>query len=131
MSEENVEIARGAYESFNKGDIPAVLGTLDSNVEWIEPGGGNAPSGTFNGPESVGQDVFSAIPENFDEFECNPEEFKDEGAKVAVTGQFKGKAKSGEELDASFEHLWEFGDGKVTRLENKVDQEPWTKAWGG
>ena len=131
MSEQNVETLKGAYEAFNKGDIPAVLGVLDQGVEWTEPGGGSAPSGTFNGPESVGNDVFSKVPENFDEFECNPEEYKDEGDKVLVTGQFKGKAKSGEELDASFEHAWEFADGKVVRLENKPDQEAWAKAWGG
>jgi uncharacterized protein len=95
MSEENVQIVRDAYDAFNGGDIPAVLATLDADVEWIEPGGGNAPSGTFRGPESVGQDVFAAVPENFDEFSAEAEDFRDEGDRVVVTGRFKGRAKSG------------------------------------
>ena len=129
MSEENVEIVRGAYADFNAGNTAGVLGRLDDNVEWIEPGGGTAPSGTFNGPEAVGSEVFSAIPENFDEFSAEPDEFKDEGDQVVVTGRFKGKAKSGAELDAAFEHDYELTDGKVTRMENKPDPDPWAAAW--
>ena len=129
MSEENVEIVRGAYADFNAGNISGVLGRLDDNVEWIEPGGGTAPSGTFNGPEAVGSEVFSAIPENFDESSAEPDDFKDEGDQVVVTGRFKGKAKSGAELDAAFEHDYELTDGKVTRMENKPDPDGWAAAW--
>ena len=69
------------------------------------------------------------MPENFDEFSAEPEDFRDEGDSVVVTGRFKGKAKSGAELDASFEHGFEFRDGKVTRFENKPDAEAWASAW--
>ncbi len=62
MSEQDVETIRGAYEAFGRGDIPAVLGILDPNVEWIEPGGGNSPSGTFNGPDAVASEVFGTAP---------------------------------------------------------------------
>lgn len=129
MSDENVQVAKGNYESFNKGDIPAVLGSLDPEVEWVEPGGGNSASGTFKGPESVGKEVFSTIGENFDEFEANPEDFSDDGDTVVVKGRFKGKNKSGAELDAAFEHVWELRDGKVTRLENKPDAAAWAAGW--
>ena len=93
MSEENVEVARGGYEDFNSGNIPGALARYDENIEWIEPGGGNAPSGTFNGRDSVGEDIFATVPENFDEFRAEPEEFRDEGDTVVVTGRFRGKAK--------------------------------------
>ena len=129
MSEENVELVRGAYEDFNSGNIPGVLGRLDAEVEWIEPGGGNAPSGTFRGPDSVGQDVFSAVAEHFDEFSAQAEELRDEGDSVIVTGTFKGKAKSGAEMDASFEHRYDVRDGKIVRLENNVDREAWAQGW--
>jgi uncharacterized protein len=130
MSEENVELVRGAYDDFNSGNPQGVLARLDENVAWTEPGGGNSPSGTFNGPESVGNDVFSKIPENFDEFSAEPEDFKDEGDNVTVTGRFKGKSKSGVELDAPFTHTYEVKDGKVTSLNNEAGDN-WTEAWGG
>ncbi len=129
MSEENVELIRGSYADFNSGNIPGVLGRLADNVEWIEPGGGSAPSGTFNGPGAVGSEVFSAVPEKFDEFAAEPADFKDEGDQVIVTGRFEGKAKSGAELDAAFEHDYEIKDGKVTRMENKPDMDAWVAAW--
>ena len=128
MSEENVQIARGMYESFGKGDIPGVLGQLDPEAEWTEPGGGSSPSGTFKGPDAVGSEVFPPIQENFEEFEVSPEDFDDQGDTVVVKGHFKGKSKSGAELDSAFEHTFEFRDGKVVSLTNKVD-DGWAKGW--
>jgi ketosteroid isomerase-like protein len=128
MSEQDVETIRGAYNAFNSGNPDGVLEQLDSEVEWIEPGGGNAPSGTFKGPQSVGQDVFSAVPQNFDEFTAEPENFDDQGDTVIVTGRFKGKSKSGTDLDAPFEHPWEMKDGKAARFQNKVEGN-WAEAW--
>jgi uncharacterized protein len=35
----NVEIVRGMYEGFARGDVDAVLGALDPNIEWTEAEG--------------------------------------------------------------------------------------------
>ena len=129
MSEENVEVVRAGYDDFNSGNIDGVLARYDADIEWVEPGGGNAPSGTFHGRDSVGDDIFGNVPENFDEFSAEPEDFRDEGDTVVVTGRFKGKAKSGADLDASFEHVYELRDGKVVRFENKVEPDAWASAW--
>ena len=128
MSEQDVETIRGAYDAFNSGNPGGVLERLDAEVEWIEPGGGNAPAGTFTGPQSVGQDVFSAIPQQFEEFKAEPENFDDQGDTVVVTGRFKGKSKGGTELDAPFEHDFEMQGGKVARFQNKGEGN-WTDAW--
>ena len=129
MSEQDVETVRGGYEAFNSGNPGGVIERLDEEVEWIEPGGGNSPSGTFNGPDAVGAEVFPVVGQYFDEFTAEPENFDDQGDRVVVTGRFKGRAKSGAELDAAFEHTYDMKDGKIARLENKVDQEAWTAAW--
>jgi hypothetical protein len=128
MSEQDVATVKAAYESFNQGDIPAVLATYDDQIEWIEPGGGSAPSGTFTGPDSVAQDVFAMVPENFDEFSVDIDEVEDQG-DVVVKGHFKGKNKGGAVLDAPFEHRNTMRDGKVVRFENEVDQDAWAAAW--
>jgi uncharacterized protein len=129
MSEQDVATVKAAYESFNQGDIPAVLATYDDQIEWIEPGGGSAPSGTFTGPDSVAQDVFAMVPENFDEFSVDIDEVEDQGDTVVVKGHFKGKNKGGAVLDAPFEHRNTMRDGKVVRFENEVDQDAWAAAW--
>jgi uncharacterized protein len=129
MSQENVDLVSGGYDDFNSGNIEGVIARFDPEIEWIEPGGGNSPRGNFKGPDSVANDVFAAVPENFDEFTCTVEEAGDQGDTVVVTVRFKGKNKSGAELDTQAEHVWEVRDGKVARFENKVDQEAWAKGW--
>jgi uncharacterized protein len=129
MSQENVDLVSGGYDDFNSGNIEGVIARFDPEIEWIEPGGGNSPRGTFKGPDSVANDVFAAVSENFEEFACTVEEAGDQGDTVVVTARFKGKSKSGAELDTQAEHVWEVRDGKVARFENKVDQEAWVKGW--
>ena len=129
MSQENVDLVRGGYDDFNSGNIDGVISRLAGDVEWTEPGGGNAPSGTFKGPDSVANDVFAAVPQNFDEFQCIAEETSDEGDTVRVTVRFKGKAKSGAELDTPAEHVWEVRDGKIVRFEHTTEGDAWAQAW--
>ena len=128
MSEQDVESLRGAYRDFNAGKPETVLGMSDENVQWTEPGGGNAPSGTFTGPQAVGEEVFAPIQQNFDEFVCTPENFDDRGDTVVVTGRFSGKNKSGADLDAAFTHTFEFTDGKIVRFNHESD-EGWAAGW--
>lgn len=130
MSEENVAVVRGAYEDFNSQNIPGVLAALDPGVEWTEPGGGSAPAGTFTGPDSVAAGVFAKVGENFDEFQATPEEFKDDGDGVVVTGRFVGKSKANVDLDTPFTHTYELSDGKVASFNNETDAEAWGAAWG-
>jgi ketosteroid isomerase-like protein len=34
MSQENVEIVRAGYDAFNRGDMEAIVATLDPAIEW-------------------------------------------------------------------------------------------------
>ncbi len=130
MSQENVDLVRGAYDDFNSGNVEGVLARLDAEVEWTEPGGGNSPAGTFTGPESVGGGVFAKVGEHFDEFACNIEDTTDEGDTVVVAVRFAGKGKSGAELGTPAEHVWEIRDGKVARFEHTPsDPDAWATAW--
>ena len=129
MSQENVDLVTGGYDDFNSGNIDGVIARYHPEIEWVEPGGGNAPAGTFHGRDSVANDVFASVPENFDEFTCTAEEASDQGDTVVVKVRFRGKNKSGAELDAPAEHVAEVRDGQITRFENKVDQEAWATGW--
>src|SRR6476659_7229559 len=111
MSQQDVATMRGAYEAFNRADIPAVLAVFAPQIEWNEPGGGNAPQGTFRGAESIGKDVFSTVPINFDEFQAQPEQFIDAGDHLVVVGQFRGRSKSGQQFDLPFAHVWAMQGG--------------------
>ena len=131
MSRQDIETIQGAYDAFNRGDIPAVMEVMQPEVRWTEPGGGRAPAGTFSGPESVANDVFAAVPENFEQFRADAEEWIDAVNQLAVAGHFHGSSKSGAAVDVPFVHLWTMREGKAASFENLVDQELWTQAWGG
>ena len=123
---------RAAYEAFNRADIPAVLGAFDEQIEWTEPGGGKAPRGTFRGPTSIANDVFSTVPQQFTEFQAQAEKFIDAAeGRLVVTGTFRGRSKDGETVDTPFAHVWQMRNGKATSFEQYVAAEPWMRAWGG
>jgi uncharacterized protein len=132
MASADVQTLRDAYEAFNRGDIPAVLQAMDPAIEWNEPGGGRAPSGTFQGSQSVANDVFSTVPENFDEFSARPDRFFEAfGDHVIVIGEFRAKPKGGGDMTAAFAHVWQMRDGKAARFDNYVDAAAWAPGWGG
>jgi hypothetical protein len=131
MSQQDVQTIRGGYEAFNRKDIPGVLERFDPQIEWIEPGGGRAPAGTFRGSQSVAAKVFSAVPENFQEFRADPDQFIDAGEHVVVAGRFTGRSKSGAALDAPFVHVWRMRNGKAVRFEHYVEASAWATGWGG
>ena len=59
MSEENVNIMRQGYDAFNRGDIDAVMGLMDPEIEWQEPDVKGSPvRGTHHSPEAVANNVF-------------------------------------------------------------------------
>lgn len=129
MAGQNVETMRRAYEAFNRQDIPGALGVFSEQIEWNEPGGGNSPSGVFNGRQSVGNDVFSAIPQYFTAFAATPNQFIDAGDTVVVVGRFQGTAKSGQSFDIPFAHVWRMQNGEPVRFDNYPEAQEWAAAW--
>ena len=99
--------------------------TLDRH----EPGGGSAPQGDYHGAESVANDVFSTIPEHFDEFEARPDGFIDGSEHLVVVGVFHGKSKAGHRMQARYAHVWKMRDGKAISFNNHVEAAPWAEGW--
>ena len=64
MAQQDVKVIRSGYEAFNRKDIAAVLELYDPRIEWIEPGGGRSPAGTYRGPQNVASEVFASVPQN-------------------------------------------------------------------
>lgn len=123
MSQANVEVVRSAFAAFQHGDMPAVLATMDPDVEWSDPdqpmpapGGG----GTHHGLAAV-RDVFASLPETWDGFRADPDDMIDAGERVVVTGRFGGRARGGGELDAPFAMVFELRDGRIVRYRSYAD----------
>ena len=132
MSQENVDMIRELYESFGKGDIPAVLGQMDEKIDWRGAEGHIYYDGnSLIGPQAVLDGVFMRIPGDWDGFTVSPEEFLDAGDHVVALGTYTGKYKeTGKDLRAQFAHLWGVKGGRVVRFQQFTDTRQFAEVAG-
>jgi uncharacterized protein len=121
MSEENVQLAKSAYEAFGRGDIPAVLGVLAEDVEWNVPA--VLPHGAqARGRDEVGQ-FFERLVSTWSAFRVETDDFVASGDRVCVIGNAQGKL-DGTDAGYGFVHAWTVRDGAMARFEEYVDPGP-------
>jgi ketosteroid isomerase-like protein len=121
MSEQNVEVVKGVYAAFARGDVPAVLGAFAEDIEWYEAEG-MPYGGLHHGGDAVAQKVFGPIAEDIDGFTVVPEEFVGSGDTVAAVVRYTGTGKgTGKVLDLPVVHIWDIRDGKLARFRQFVD----------
>ncbi|HXY28164.1 MAG TPA: nuclear transport factor 2 family protein [Acidimicrobiales bacterium] len=130
----NVDVMRGLYDAFAQGDIPTVLGGMDSNIEWREAEGNPyQPSGEpWRGPEAILENLFVKLGADWDgTFAVHPKDFHDAGDTV-VEARYTGTHNAtGKELDAQACHVWKLRDGKVTSFQQFVDTGQMQNVMGG
>lgn len=117
----NKEIVESVYASFAQGDVPAVLGAMDENIEWTEAEGFPL-AGTYVGPQAVLEGVFMRLGEVGDEFAAVPDQIIADGDTVVALGNYSWKHKSsGAPAKVKMAHVFTFADGKVATFQQHVD----------
>jgi ketosteroid isomerase-like protein len=82
MADDNVGVVRGAYDAFQRGDVPAIIGILHDDIEWHVPA--VLPHGfDARGHEQVGQ-FFARLVERWDELGIEIGDFVASGAHVVA-----------------------------------------------
>jgi ketosteroid isomerase-like protein len=115
MSEENVDLVRGAYRVFDS-DQDALIQILDPAIEWISPGDAIEP-GARHGHDGV-RDAFAATAMAWNDVTHTAQEFRDAGDKVLVEVTFRGHGRSsGMDAERSEFHLWTLRDRAAVRFE--------------
>ena len=121
MAEDSVQVVKGLYEAFGRGDVPAVLGGMAEDIEWNEAEG-MPQGGTYHGPEAVAENVFGPITADVADFAVVPEEFIASGDTVATIVRYTGTGNAtGSTLSQQAVHIWEIRDGKVARFRQFMD----------
>lgn len=114
----NVEIVRGGYEAFDRGDIPAVLAIFADDIEWYAPD--ELPDGgTYRGPQGVAQ-FFGVLPTHYQELRVEPDRFLDAGDGVVVEGHHRGTI-GGVAFEVGFAHVWTLREGRAVRFREYMD----------
>jgi uncharacterized protein len=117
----NVDLIRGAYDAFAKGDVPTVLGLLSPDINWTEAEG-FPYGGTYVGPRAVLENVFMRLGTEWEGFAVVPHEFIDGGDSVVALGKYSGTYKAtGKSFQADFAHVWKMKDGKAVKFVQYVD----------
>jgi ketosteroid isomerase-like protein len=117
----NREIVENAYASFAKGDVPAALGAMAGDINWIEADGFPL-AGTYVGPQAVLEGVFMRLGEIGDDFAVVPEQFVADGDTVVALGNYTWKNKSsGEPAVVKMAHVWTLDGGKAVAFQQHVD----------
>lgn len=116
------ELIRGLYDAFATGNVPAVLGAFDQNIEWNEAEG-FMYGGTYTGPNAVVENVFMKLATEWEGFTVTPNKVVDGGdGNVISTGTYSGKyLGTGKSINVPFAHEWELRDGKIVRFRQHTD----------
>lgn len=124
MSQENVEIVRGAQEAFLAGDIEAALDALDPEIEWHATIGGiDDPSRVARGRDEVVQ-AFADYFEVWERLEMSAERYIDAGPDDVVVFHHevaKGRA-SGVVVETDSATIQTVRNGKVVRVRSYLDR---------
>jgi uncharacterized protein len=115
MSQENPELARQAYDAWERDGIDGAMPFLDAQIELHNPAEGIG--GVFHGHEGM-REWIRQVYESFEEVHFVPdriEELPDGRVLAILHARAKGRG-SGVELDVPFAHVIEVRDGKATRL---------------
>lgn len=130
MATENVKLVRSIYAALAGGDLAAAVETLDPDVVWVEPPTeGPALRGTHYGREAVVSGVFATVPETWDEFRVEPQEFLGDGEAVVAIGAFRARA-GGRMLEAPFAHVWRVRGGLAAEFHDYTDTAAFLTALG-
>ena len=130
MSRESLEVIRGLYESFGRGDVPAVLSQMDETIEWREAENFiYADRNPYVGPQAVLEGVFMRLGAEWEGFTVTPEEWLDAGHHVVVLGTYTGRHKeTGTDVRAQFAHVWGVRGGRVVRFQQYTDTKQFAEA---
>ena len=129
MSQENVEVVRDAFEAFGRGDWDALLGSLDSEIEWMTTGqfvGGQL----YRGHAGVRQ-FLDTLGGEFDEFHAQPENFAEARDVVVADTRVSGIGKrSGAPAELRFTVVASIRNGKIVRVRNFIERAEALEAAG-
>jgi len=123
MENKNMSIIDGLYKAFAVGDIPTVLGSMDSKIVWNEAeGNAYADGNPYIGPEAVLNGVFGRIMQEHEYFNLKDIELHEMlNDKVLATLRYDAKRINGDGYNAQVAHFWTLKDGKVVGFQQYVD----------
>lgn len=120
------------YAAFGQGDLPAILETLDPEVDWKYHGPSAIPfAGHFHGRAEMAG-FFQRVAESTEIHAFDFKEFVERGDTVIVYGSERCTARhTGQSWQCDWVHIWTVAGGRVVRLREFYDTYDKTRAFLG
>ena len=133
MSQENVKLAREAYEAFNRGDLVGAVANLAPDAEYNATGGHmTGLAGVYRGPDEYRTGFLEPFVAEFDDARLEVHELLDaagEDVVAALTVRGRGK-RSGADVAWDVWQVWTFRDGQMIRGQGYGSREAALEAVG-
>jgi ketosteroid isomerase-like protein len=127
--ERAIELLRGAYAAFNRGDIGAAVASLDPDIEWREPPefpGGGLYRGRVGASEYLTQSRAA-----WADVQSEPERFIPAGDRIVVFVHARVRARDSDEwIDVRLADVYTFRDGCPVSMQAFAQREDALR-WAG
>jgi ketosteroid isomerase-like protein len=120
--QQNLRVVNLGYEAYGRGDLDALLGLFDEDIEWVSPGPPElATSGRRRGLAQVAE-FFRSVNELFEFERFEPSTFVADADRVIVLGEYTGRFKpTGAVISEPWAHAFTLRDGKIIRFQEYTD----------
>ena len=130
MSEENVEIVKGAVDAFNRHDSETFADLTTPDFEWFPAMAGTAEGGGYRGRDGI-EKYLVDIGEAWEEYRVFAEEFRDLDDRVVMLGRIEGRGRGSRAwIDSPTATIFEFLKGKMSRVRTYLDHGDALRAAG-
>jgi ketosteroid isomerase-like protein len=114
-TDEAIARLRRGYESFNRGDLEAVLEELDPEIDIEERADSPDPRRASGRDQALA--AFRSLREDFDDYHFEPHEFHVEGDHIVVVARQSATGRlSGVPVEGEIVHAWLIEDDRVAGL---------------
>jgi len=129
VSRENIGLVRRLVDAFNERDAEEFAQVTTDDFEWSTSV--MAVEGEiFLGREGI-ETYFSRMRDAWDEFKAEIDSYRDLGERVLISGQIEARGRgSGAPVAAPLDILYDFRDGRISRMSSFLDHDEAMRAAG-
>lgn len=115
------ELVRDHYAANDRRDLAGMIADIAPDCRWTEMDGFPC-AGTYIGPQAVVENVFKALPAQFNNYKFTLERLLDAGDEAVGIGNYTATHKAtGKAMNVRVVHVWGGSEGKIRRFEQFTD----------